>query len=79
MGVELGYRLSGLDRSGQAQIRAHVFCPGFLRALAIKGDYAAVGLSKPRYQRFEGLDLQTNLETKNSEAWCGVQIVELKS
>ena len=57
----------------------HVFCPGFLRGLAIKGDYAAVGLSKPRYQRFEGLDLQTNLETKNSEAWCGVQIVDLKS
>lgn len=57
----------------------HVFCPGFLRGLAIKGDYAAIGLSKPRYQRFEGLDLQRNLEAKNSEAWCGVQIVDLKS
>jgi len=57
----------------------HVFCPGFLRGLAIKGDYAAIGLSKPRYQRFEGLDLQKNLEAKNSEAWCGVQIVDLKS
>jgi uncharacterized protein (TIGR03032 family) len=57
----------------------HVFCPGFLRGLAIKGDYAAVGLSKPRYQRFEGLDLQKNLEAKSSEAWCGVQIVDLKS
>jgi hypothetical protein len=34
---------------------------------------------KPRYQRFDGLDLQNNLETKNSEAWCGVQIVDLKS
>jgi uncharacterized protein (TIGR03032 family) len=57
----------------------HVFCPGFLRGLAIKGDYAAIGLSKPRYQRFEGLDLQKNLEDKHSEAWCGVQIVDLKS
>jgi uncharacterized protein (TIGR03032 family) len=57
----------------------HVFCPGFLRGLAIKGDYAAVGLSKPRYQRFDGLDLQKNLEAKHSEAWCGVQIVDLKS
>jgi uncharacterized protein (TIGR03032 family) len=56
-----------------------VFCPGFLRGLAIKGDYAAVGLSKPRYQRFEGLELQKNLETKSSEAWCGVQIVDLRS
>jgi uncharacterized protein (TIGR03032 family) len=57
----------------------HVFCPGFLRGLAIKGDYAAVGLSKPRYQRFEDLALQKNLEAKSSEAWCGVQIVDLKS
>ena len=57
----------------------HVFCPGFLRGLAIKGDYAAVGLSKPRYQRFEGLDLQKNLEAKDIQAWCGVQIVDLKS
>lgn len=57
----------------------HSFCPGFLRGLAIKGNYAAIGLSKPRYQRFEGLDLQKNLEEKDSEAWCGVQIVDLNS
>jgi uncharacterized protein (TIGR03032 family) len=57
----------------------HVFCPGFLRGLAIKGDFAAVGLSKPRYERFEGLELQQNLEAKDSEAWCGVQIIDLKS
>lgn len=57
----------------------HIFCPGFLRGLAIKGNYAAIGLSKPRYQRFEGLDLQKNLEEKDSEAWCGVQIVDLNS
>ncbi len=57
----------------------HVFCPGFLRGLAIKGDYAAIGLSKPRYERFDGLDLQKNLEEKDSEAWCGVQIVDLRS
>ena len=63
----------------QKKFVPHVFCPGFLRGLAIKGDYAAVGLSKPRYQRFEGLDLQKNLEAKSSEAWCGVQIVDLKS
>lgn len=57
----------------------HTFCPGFLRGLAIKGRYAAVGLSKPRYERFEGLDLQKNLEEKDSEAWCGVQIIDLES
>ena len=42
-------------------------------------DFAAVGLSKPRYERFDGLDLQKNLEDKDSEAWCGVQIIDLKS
>lgn len=57
----------------------HIFCPGFLRGLAIKGNYAAIGLSKPRYERFDGLDLQQNLEAKDSEAWCGVQIVDLTS
>jgi len=56
-----------------------VFCPGFLRGLAIKGGFAAIGLSKPRYQRFDGLDLQKNLEDKDSEAWCGVQVVDLRS
>lgn len=55
----------------------HIFCPGFLRGLAIKGKYAAVGLSKPRYERFEGLELQKNLEAKESEAWCGIQILDL--
>lgn len=57
----------------------HTFCPGFLRGLAIKGNFAAIGLSKPRYERFEGLDLQKNLEAKDSEAWCGVQIIDLST
>ena len=58
---------SGTGHLGWVDLEArkfvpHTFCPGFLRGLAIKGDYAAVGLSKPRYERFEGLDLQKNLE-----------------
>jgi len=56
-----------------------VFCPGFLRGLAIKGDFAAVGLSKPRSARFDGLDLQKNLEQKDSQAWCGVQVIDLRT
>lgn len=54
-----------------------VFCPGFSRGLAIFGNYAVVGLSKPRYERFEGLELDKNLEEKDSDAWCGVQIINL--
>ncbi|HLT43112.1 MAG TPA: TIGR03032 family protein [Luteimonas sp.] len=54
-----------------------VFCPGFLRGLAIHGNVAAVGLSKPRNQRFDGLQLGDELARRDVEPWCGVQIVSL--
>ena len=56
----------------------HVFCPGFLRGLSIRNDFAAIGLSKPRNQRFEGLQLAEETE-EGREPWCGVQIVDLRS
>ncbi|HEY5782041.1 MAG TPA: DUF4915 domain-containing protein, partial [Lysobacter sp.] len=37
----------------------------------------AVGLSKPRNQRFEGLQLDEELRKRDAEPWCGVQIVSL--
>lgn len=55
------------------------FFPGFLRGLSIIGNVAAVGLSKPRNQRFEGLRLDEELRARDSEAWCGVQIVSLNN
>jgi uncharacterized protein (TIGR03032 family) len=55
----------------------HTFCPGFMRGLSIIGNYAAVGLSKPRNKRFEGLKLDEELKKRDAEAWCGVQIVSL--
>lgn len=54
-----------------------VFCPGFLRGLRIKGNLAFVGLSKPRYKRFEGLALDQKLKDADSEPWCGVQVIDL--
>ena len=53
------------------------FFPGFLRGLSIIGNVAAVGLSKPRNQRFEGLALDEELRKRDSDPWCGVQIVSL--
>ena len=53
------------------------FCPGFLRGLSIHGNVAAVGLSKPRNQRFEGLALDDALRQRDADPWCGVQIVSL--
>lgn len=54
-----------------------VFCPGFLRGLAFHGNLAFVGLSKPRYKRFEGLALDQRLKDTDSEPWCGIQIIDL--
>lgn len=56
-----------------------VFCPGFPRGLAIMDGFAFVGLSKPRYKRFEGLPLDTKLSDADSEPWCGIQVIELSS
>jgi len=55
------------------------FCPGFVRGLGFHGKYAFVGLSKPRYQRFEGLALDQRLKDADSEPWCGVQVIDLTS
>ena len=38
----------------------YAFVPGFARGLSMIGNVAAVGLSKPRNQRFEGLQLTTS-------------------
>jgi uncharacterized protein (TIGR03032 family) len=53
------------------------FVPGFARGLSIIGNVAAVGLSKPRNQRFEGLPLGAELRKRDAEPWCGVQILSL--
>jgi uncharacterized protein (TIGR03032 family) len=55
------------------------FCPGFLRGLSFHGDLAFVGLSRPRYSRFEGLDLDQKLKDADSEPWTGVQVINIKT
>lgn len=70
---EFGY----IDLDGVFQPVA--FCPGFLRGLAFSGDYAIVGLSKPRDQTFSGLKLDQNLASKNIEPRCGLMVIDLKT
>jgi uncharacterized protein (TIGR03032 family) len=56
------------------------FCPGYLRGLSFHGDFALVGLSKPRRdQSFEVLALQQKLADKNVEARCALQVVDLRT
>ena len=54
------------------------FCPGYLRGMSFHGDFAVVGLSKPRKNKsFEELSLQQKLESKNVGARCGLQVINL--
>lgn len=53
------------------------FCPGFIRGLAFVDGFAVVTLSKPRYNRFDGLALADTLDAKDADPWCGVQIINL--
>jgi len=62
---------------GQGKFVPKVFCPGFVRGLSFHGNLAFVGLSKPRYKRFEGLPLDERLTAADSEPWCGVQVIDL--
>lgn len=67
------------EDGGMGHFEPVAFCPGFLRGLSFSGRYAFVGLSKPRYKRFEGLPLDERLTAADSEAWCGVQVIDLET
>ncbi|WP_292032224.1 TIGR03032 family protein [Mesorhizobium sp.] len=66
------------NNGGMGRFQPVAFCPGFLRGLAFCGRYAFVGLSKPRYKRFEGLALDARLAAADSEPWCGIQVIDLE-
>lgn len=54
------------------------FCPGYARGLTFVGDFAVVGLSKPRRNRtFSGLALDRNLAERGAEARCGLIVIDL--
>ena len=56
------------------------FCPGYLRGLAFNGDFAVVGLSKPRHNKtFSGLPLDERMLAKDVEPRCGLLVIDLRS
>ncbi|NJK68906.1 MAG: TIGR03032 family protein [Microcoleus sp. SU_5_3] len=56
------------------------FCPGYLRGLALIGDFAIVGLSQARGNKtFSGLPLDEKLAQKNTEPRCGLMVIDLRS
>ena len=55
-------------------------CPGYARGLSFIGDFAVVGLSRPRHNKtFSGLALDDRLKEKNSEPRCGVIVIDLRT
>ena len=65
------------DASGERESVA--FLPGFARGLGFHGPYAFVGLSLPRDGSFSGLELDHELEKRDADPWCGVQIVDTRN
>jgi uncharacterized protein (TIGR03032 family) len=56
------------------------FCPGYVRGLGFVGDYAVVGLSRPRHDKtFDGLPLDEELARRGVEARCGLQVIDLRT
>jgi uncharacterized protein (TIGR03032 family) len=57
------------------------FLPGYLRGLAFVGDFALVGMSRPRREEevFNGLALEERLKANNVGARCGLAIINLRT
>jgi uncharacterized protein (TIGR03032 family) len=65
---------------GGGQFEPLTFCPGYLRGLAFVGDYAVVGLSRPRDDKtFGGLALEEELAKRAADARCGLLIIDLRT
>ena len=74
---------SGLGQFGYVDRRAGrfepvAFCPGFARGLAIVGQYAIVGLSRPRDSTFLGLELDRELAQHSCSPICGLALIDIE-
>ncbi len=64
--------------SGDGAFHEVAFCPGFLRGMSFVGRKALVGLSAARENRtFQGLPLDENLRSRDADARCAIQVVDL--
>lgn len=76
---------SGTGEFGWVDLTENVFnpicfCPGYLRGLSFIGNFAIMGLSKPRDNKtFSGLALDQRLDERKMEPRCGLYVVDLDS
>jgi uncharacterized protein (TIGR03032 family) len=78
--VDSGNGNFGYMDAARGRFEPVAFCPGYARGLAFTGNFAIVGLSKPRENKtFSGLALDNRLREKNIEARCQLQVIDLTS
>jgi uncharacterized protein (TIGR03032 family) len=78
--VEAGSGYLGWVDPARKTFERVAFCPGYARGLCFVGDFAVVGLSKLRQNRtFEDLELGENLEKKDAETRCGLQVIDTRT
>ncbi|MEL6264382.1 MAG: TIGR03032 family protein [Pseudomonadota bacterium] len=70
--------LARVDRQTGAQ-EVVAFMPGFLRGLTFVNNFAIATLSLPRDKSFAGLELDQELERRDADPWCGIQVIDLNS
>ena len=78
--LDSGTGFFGHVDTAAGQFEPMTFCPGYARGLAFVGDFAVVGLSRPRGNKtFSGLTLDDNLAARDAEARCGLLVIDLRS
>jgi uncharacterized protein (TIGR03032 family) len=76
--LESGTGYFGFLDAAAGRFERVAFCPGYARGLAFVGDYAVVGVSKPRRERtFAGLPLDGELARRGAAARCGLLVLDL--
>ncbi len=79
--LDSGHGYLGFVDLERGRFERVAFCPGYGRGLDFAGDYAVVGLSRPRGENrtFAGLPLDDELKTRNADARCGIHIIDLRT
>ncbi len=78
--VDSGNGYFGYVDAPSGRFERVAFCPGYARGLAFAGDFAVVGLSRPRENKtFEGLALDDELARRKLEPRCGIQVIDLRT
>jgi hypothetical protein len=77
--LDSGHGYLGYISLANGRLERVAFCPGYARGLALRGDFAVIGLSRPREATFQGLPLETELSRRGTVARTGLHVVDLSS